>query len=158
MEDRALKTRTKILIMVAAAIGYFWLQQRLGVPAAPSHPPTQTELQAAYQDFNQMYFRDRLPHDVVIDFAESSAMASTVKMADGRFHIAFNERYNQSIRQARETLLHEDCHIKTWRSLDEMTPEEILTNQHGRRWRSCMLQLDMQGAFRREIIDYYEEN
>ena len=152
-----MKTRTKILIVIVAALLYFIAEQRLA-PKTSDYTPHQSDLELAYKDFNQMYFRDRLPKDVVIDFAESNMMATTAKMSDGRFHIAFNERYNQSIRQARETELHEMCHIATWRALSEMTSEEILTNQHGRRWRSCMLQLDMQGAFRREIIDYYEEN
>ncbi len=158
MEDPALRLRTKILIVILMAVIYVWAETYLSVPAASGRQPSQADMDTAYREFNEVYFNNELPKDVVIDWAESKDMASTVRMADGRFHLAFNEKYNQASRAMRESMLHEQCHVRTWRSLSEMTAEEILTNQHGRRWRTCMLQLDIQGAFRREIIDYYEGN
>lgn len=100
-----------------------------------------------YDEYNETYFATRLPHDVVIDYSETGPfMATTMKMSDGRFHIAFNEKYVASPRVAHIILLHEMCHVKTW--------EE---NGHGRLWRSCMLSLDASGAFRAELIDGYRE-
>jgi hypothetical protein len=151
-----MKTRWKIVLTILAATIYFALVQNYGAHCPSGTSVTEAQMNQTYSEFNQEYFHDRLPHDVVIDFGESVAMATTVKMADGRFHIAFNEKYNQSARQMRETMLHEVCHVKTWHPLAEQTPEDILTGQHGNRWRACMLQLDMAGAFRREIIDYYQ--
>lgn len=151
-----MKTRWKILITILLAGLVFWLSQRSAESTAGSEVNA-VELNRVYQEFNEEYFHDRLPHDLEIDWAESgNNMATTVKMRDGRFHIAFNEKYNKASRVMRETMLRELCHVKLWRPLEEQTPEEIMTNQHGSRWRSCMLELDMKGAFRREIIDFYQ--
>lgn len=103
-----------------------------------------------YNDYNNHYFYGRLPHDVVIDYSESSQyMATTSKMSDGRFHIAFNEKYTAAERVAHLILLHEMCHVKTWDDPDHSH------ENHGKMWRACMLELDTEGAFRAELIDGY---
>lgn len=110
-------------------------------------PPTVKEIENQYRIFNEQYFDNKLPKDVVIDYSESVDMASTMKMRDGRFHIAFNDKFVAAPRIMNIVLIHEQCHVKTW--------EEIL--KHGPLWRTCMLTLDATGAFRNELIDNYEE-
>jgi predicted SprT family Zn-dependent metalloprotease len=75
-------------------------------------------------------------------------MASTIKMANGQFHIAFNEQYLRGERYAHMTLLHEQCHVATYDEIQD----------HGPKWQACMLRLDRMGAFRKEIIDGYEDD
>jgi hypothetical protein len=162
-----MKTRTKILITILLALLYFALIQhfndngpiRVELPLVPAQKSIggPYDLKAIYSEFNEQYFYNRLPKDVLIDFSETeNYMATTIMMSDERFHIRFNPKYVNAERVVRETMLHEQCHIKTFKW--ELSLEDIRTKQHGREWRACMLQLDTQGAFRRELIDYYEGN
>jgi hypothetical protein len=110
-----------------------------------------SQLQATYDSFNEEYFNNSLPKNTVVDYGEydDDFMGTTQVIAGNRFHIALNESYTSGARNARLTLLHEQCHIKTWQ-------QEI--DEHGKRWRSCMLSLDAAGAFREQIIDGYREH
>lgn len=110
-----------------------------------------SQLQATYDSFNEEYFNNSLPKNAVVDYGEydDDFMATTQVISGNRFHIALNESYTGGARNARLTLLHEQCHIKTW-GQDR--------DQHGKLWRSCMLQLDMAGAFREQLIDGYREH
>jgi predicted SprT family Zn-dependent metalloprotease len=144
-----MKHKLRLLIFIVAV--FAWL---LAIGGTHKNPITahaivtsKTELDKKYAEYNEIYFGGKLPADTVIDHSESVQMASTMKMSDGRFHIAFNDKYTLADRVARLVLLHEQCHIKTW------TEQDIA--EHGPRWRTCMLALDLQGVFRREWIDDY---
>jgi hypothetical protein len=125
--------------------------QMCGAAPNPEAALTVTQLQQTYAAFNEEYFNNSLPKDAVVDYGErdNHFMATTQTLPDGRFHIAMNKDYVGGARHARLTLLHEQCHIKTWQ-------REVV--EHGRLWRSCMLQLDMAGAFREQLIDGYREH
>jgi predicted SprT family Zn-dependent metalloprotease len=154
-----MKTRWKILLVVLLASLYFIVVQRYGVPARAGQGVSQKVFDDTYRNFNEQYFNNRLPKDPIIDYAESGPnLATTDLLPSKQFHIAFNEKYTQSERVVRQIMLHEQCHIKAWASNGNWTLEDYQTEFHGKKWRACMLQLDMQGAFRREMIDYYEGN
>lgn len=143
-----MKTRIKVIIVILLAIVCFELTQRYGVPS----PSGQTSnLDNTYRSLNSQYFQDRLPADTIVDWSEtgSTNMATTFRMSDGRFHIALNERYLKAERVLALTMLHEQCHIKNFQ-------EAEAGQEHGPRWRTCMLELDLQGAFRNQLIDGYD--
>lgn len=108
-----------------------------------------------YVEYNETYFDNKLPKDTIIDWSETKDMASTVRMKDGKFHIAMNDHYVAAGRVANITLLHEMCHIRTWDEWPTSFEDQKMT--HGPRWRACMISLDFVGAFRVQIIDNYEE-
>lgn len=147
-----MKTRTKILITILLAVGAVLLQwahdgyvdkarhARLGKPCLA--------LNMWYDEFNDEYFENDLPKNVVIDYGitgNEDEIAATSQLPDGRFHIAFNEDYARAPRVAHVFLIHEMCHIKTWGEIAE----------HGSRWRTCMLVVDAEGAHRSQLIDGY---
>jgi hypothetical protein len=149
-----------ILISFITITGILYLKQ---IPAPgiqtiaqklAGHP---RDLDVTYREFNEQYFMGKLPKDTIINFDEKGEfMATTVKLKDGRFKISFNKYYVSAQRVFRPTLLHEQCHIKTWN--DNPSEDDLEVGLHTRSWISCMLILDMQGAFRREWIDYYTGN
>ena len=110
---------------------------------------SETNLNDFYQTANNAYFGDRLPKDTILDWTETRSlyMATTTKVGSG-FHVAFNPAYIASTRYIHLTEYHEMCHIESWIE----RPDE-----HGPKWRTCMLRLETAGAFRREIIDGYKE-
>jgi predicted SprT family Zn-dependent metalloprotease len=109
------------------------------------------DLNKFYETANNAYFGDRLPKDTLIDWTETGEAMARTDCSGGKCRISFNEKYIASERYIHITEYHEMCHIETW---DEQDYE---TEYHGPRWRACMLRLDIAGAFRREIIDYYQE-
>jgi hypothetical protein len=106
------------------------------------------DLDTWYRAYNSEYFNDNLPKDAVLDWGEydPDRMASTSRLPDGRFHVAFNEKYCLAGRVMHIVLLHEQCHIQTF---SEKT-------DHGPRWRTCMLNLYQQDAFKKDLIDGIE--
>lgn len=104
-----------------------------------------------YQEFNTQYFGNRLPKNILIDDAldDPNKIATTMKMEDGRFHIQFNLNYARAYRVRRMVMLHEQCHVQEWSEVSVGFP----VSEHGKRWRTCMLMLDAEGAFRSEWID-----
>jgi hypothetical protein len=114
-------------------------------------------LHQLYDTYNAVYFHDRLPKNIKIDLSEhTKRMASSFCHDDAgtNCEISYNERYTLAPRVADFTMLHEMCHIKVWSTDRDFFGVQI---DHGRLWRSCMLQIDMQGGFRQIIIDNYFE-
>lgn len=142
-----MKTSSKVLIVILLAGLYFALSQHLSAPTRANLPK---DLDKQYQIYNSEFFNDKLPRDTVVDWGEynSDRMGSTTILPDGRFHIAFNERYCLADRTVHLVMLHEDCHIQTF---SEITRDP--KSEHGPRWRTCMLNLYQQGAFKRDLID-----
>jgi hypothetical protein len=136
-----------VLVIVTAVIWSYlsdlWV---IRVEHAKAQSVTQKYLEKSYARNNAQYFENKLPVAVVdYDLRDPEFMATTRRTYDGVFHISFNPFYISAERYAELTMLHEMCHIKTW------------NDQHGARWRACMIQLDLQGAFRDELIDTYQE-
>ena len=67
-------------------------------------------------------------------------MAATNFIGD-TIYIRFNKRYEPSGIQARETLLHEQCHVYL------KINNEIELDNHGEKWQGCMHMLANEGAF-----------
>ena len=147
-----MKISTKIGIAVIAAILFFCATQLFGDTSV-------SLLQRTYTAYNEQYFGDKLPKvdDVAIslDLHDDGFVATTDKGLDGEhFRIRFNMKYAAAEKFAQATLLHEMCHMKTWdKDRDFMGAWE----EHGKLWRSCMLTLDSEGAFRDLEIDNYRE-
>jgi hypothetical protein len=143
------KTSSKVLIVILLAGLYFVLIQHLSAPAV-AKVDLPKDLDKLYAADNSEYFDDRLPRNTVIDWGEydGTRMASTSVLPDGRFHIAFNKKYCLSERVVRIVLKHEECHIATF---SEITRDA--KTEHGPRWRTCMLNLYQQNAFKKDLID-----
>jgi hypothetical protein len=151
-----MRLRTKILLAITAALALSYSVDHCQSSRSYSGKRYHINLQQTYGWYNSEYFDDTLPRDVVLDWSATGddEMAHTTHSLGGRFNISFNDRYTEAERVANETMLHEQCHIKTWGNV--VTPEEVMTGRHTRAWRACMLELDLKGAFRHEIIDYYD--
>lgn len=139
-----MKLRWKILITILLATVTVWLQ---GYFERDHAVPGRCEgLSIWYKQYNEDYFLNELPKDTIVDYSEAGDfIATTSRLRDGRFHIAFNEKYAAAPRVAHIFLLHEQCHIFSWGE----TPD------HGPRWRACMLAVDFQGANRAILIEGY---
>lgn len=151
-----MKLRWKIVITIALAMLAVWLQDQWDKHCHASVGRCEG-LNAWYDEYNANYFENELPKNVVIDYGEYNPdfMATTSKMSDGRFHIAFNEEFTKAPRVAHIVLYHEMCHVKTFDE-DDLETKYSLGGSHGPRWRTCMLILDAEGAFRHELIDAYK--
>lgn len=154
-----MKTREKVLLTILLAVLYSFLfgcsSQRIPtehiipLPENSGRDTTIAYLQKLYPIYNQEYFQNKLP-ETKIDLYEDRAMATTLCESGGvNCSISFNLRYVVAPRVSQFTMIHEMCHIKTWDAEKDV---------HGRIWRACMLQVDMQGGFRQIIIDGYGED
>lgn len=161
-----MRTRDKIILVILLAVLSSWLfgcNREHSVPA-PALVPKFGRVDTAYMrvlytTYNDAYFQNRLPKNTVVDMLEPNPdyMASTTCDNDA-CEIHFNQDYVVAARTAKLTMLHEMCHVKTW-GKDETTFGEVTEQiQHGRRWRSCMLELDAEGANREILIDNYHED
>jgi len=150
-----MKTKTKILITIVLAFLASWALQYF--QSSPEEPSKATfddlseYLIDRYEIYNQAYFKNQLPKDTVIDFSETRDLyiALTSKLPDGRFHIALNKKYVRTPVFGDLILLHESCHIPTYDYYD------AVDGYHGKEWRACMTNLDLQGAFRFELIESF---
>jgi hypothetical protein len=121
-------------------------------------------LQHLYATYNEQYFQNRLTLTPVItvDLTGPNEADTGCDGNDGTgCTIRFNLHYTAAPRTAQSVLLHEMCHIKVWKthvSTDSFPPDPASEFYHDRSWRSCMLSLDAEGAFRVINIDYYRED
>lgn len=152
-----MKLRWKIVITIGLAFLTVWLQNRFDKQTAHAVSGRCEGLPVWYADFNEEYFQNKLPKDTEVDYGEyrTEFMATTSRMKDGRFHIAFNEDQTKAPRIAHLFLLHEMCHVKTFFEDDPET-RDTPGGSHGPLWRSCMLTLEMEGANRAILIDAYK--
>ncbi len=152
-----MKLRWKIVITIGLALLAVWFQDQLEKREPHATSGRCEGLSAWYAEYNTGYFQEKLPRDVIIDYGEYNPefMATTSQLKDGRFHIAFNEDLTKAPRVAHLVLLHEMCHVKTFGE-DDVETRDTLGGSHGPLWRRCMLILDADSAFRRELIDAYE--
>lgn len=111
-----------------------------------------------YSSYNDVYFGDKLARDPVISHEKIAAdeYAHTVySVAEQRYHIVFNTKYPLGPRFEHLILQHEMCHIETY---DENVDEPEAVKDHGPLWRACQLRLELNGAWRNELIDGYRGN
>jgi len=132
-----MKIRTKVIITILLAVIWFLITQaaKAGEICA---------LEQDYADFNRDYFLGQLPKKVNVlwsdmtDGESKGDMGATWVDTNGVRQIRIDRKTNPVPRQARLTLLHEQCHIKTdGKELDS----------HGIRWQACMVDLSEHGAF-----------
>jgi hypothetical protein len=153
-----MKIKTKILItiilavLVSQAIQYF--QSSPEEPSKATFDDLTEYLADRYEIYNSAYFKNELPENTVIDFSETrdTYVAITTKLPDGRFHIAFNKKYVRTPDFGDLILLHESCHIPTYDYYDEKY------GYHGKEWRACMIELELQGAFHHVLIEGFGED
>lgn len=150
--SRAMKTRTKIVLTIIAAVVYWAITQVLPTPSnratAKGIGMSVKQLHNLYESNNHQFFDNKLPNNVVIDFDEKNPddMATTTREDSGMFRISFNPTFSKATRVEEYLLLHEACHIAVWGN-----------TEHGPKWRACMLGIDAQGGFREIFIDGYRE-
>ena len=99
------------------------------------------ELQAQYAQDNEDLFMGQLPKDTVVSWADLSFkndMGLTIPYPNHHYMIKIDKRSNPVYRQARMTLHHEECHIKTW---------DKEAGAHGSAFQQCMVDLAVRGAF-----------
>jgi SprT-like family len=154
--------RGKILLTILLAVAFSWLTGCAGehyvyVPAPSGGLTDAAFLRRTYDIYNDAYFQNKLTSAITVNLLEPDStgnMASTFCDTDGSCVIQFNLKYTLAPRIGKQTLLHEQCHVKTWMQDMDAQGEQI---EHGKNWRACMLNLDMQGAFREILIDGYAE-
>jgi predicted SprT family Zn-dependent metalloprotease len=166
--------KTVITIVLAVAVWFIWNALHLDPITSEFTPPefrstavaagvtpmmSQEDLKRQYASDNDEYFGGHLPKNTTVDYDENdpNLEGSTYKDHDGNYHISFNPVYTNAGRTAQYVLLHEMCHVEVW----DVESSDILNpggkHDHGRQWRSCMLRVDAEGAFRQILIDSYTE-
>lgn len=156
-----MKTRNKILLTIFLAVLAVWLFGCAQEHTSPVSATTILEtnrvttkyLETVYAAYNEEFFQNKLSPSTTIDLLEEKDMASTL-CENGVCNIKFNLRYVAARRTAAIVMLHEMCHIKVWNKEMDIFGQQV---EHGKLWRSCMLELDAAGAFRELIIDNYSE-
>lgn len=115
--------------------------------ASPSRD--NTRLQQDYADFNSAFFNGQLPPGVRISWTDiplkngNYVMGKTNEnLIDGNFTIDIDTKSNIAMNTAETTLLHEMCHVK---SMDYALSHN--QNEHGLAFKSCLVDLELQGAF-----------
>ena len=145
------ENRWRILLTIILAILWCLIWDILPGVSLRSEPSKTGDvnreyLEKVYTEYNAEYFGNKLPKDVVIDYnLHDPEFVALTRKPFGPFHISFNPAYAGADRTADLTMLHEMCHIKTW------------GDDHGSKWRACMIELELGGAFRVELIDSYKE-
>lgn len=145
-----MKTRTKIVLTIAAAVVYWMIVQTFldSTRHVSAFGMTVEQLQNQYAVDNDRFFDDKLPKKVVIDYGETNPQyMATTAFRENEFHISLNPTFARAERVDKYLLLHEACHMDTW-------SEGV---EHGPDWRVCMLKIDAQGGFREIFIDEYQE-
>lgn len=149
--------RNKILLTVIAAVVYFFLTQLCPHPVPAEAQPAFSvfELQNWYKSYNEDFFNGKLPENVIITYDEHDErfMAQTNKQifSDG-FKIDLNPDYAKAARVSLYLILHEMCHEYAW---GESQGDKAI--EHGPKWRTCMVRLDVSGAFKPLLIDGYSK-
>jgi SprT-like family len=115
----------------------------------PKDVPTVSDLLGFFEEYNEAFFNKKLPENTIVDWDEHGEVMARTKLVGGQYHIALNQKYSAANRFARLMVLHEMCHIKNF---DEEDPK---TENHGPRWRTCMLKIEIQGGNRAILIDGY---
>lgn len=95
-------------------------------------------LSQQYNDDNYKWFEAKLPKSTKVFYGEADGNVADVYTVGGEFVIEINPKYNRNPSQEMFSLLHEECHIKTWN-------ENGIG--HGPIFQACMFNLASRGAF-----------
>lgn len=123
-------------LMTLVAFGWYFIRQQEAIPKVAT-PITDKDLNLWYRGYNEVYFMDQLPKDVVVNWGDLSGykwMGVTVGHS-----IVLDKASNKILRVAKMTLLHEMCHLDP----DASKALDI----HGREFDACMLKVAEQGGF-----------
>ncbi len=136
------KWKIALLVIGAAVLYWYFVDSRIQFQPSGDNMSI-AEMHDFYDAANEAYFENKLPKDVLIDYTDHNdkSMAYTEILLDGRFHIAFNRKYSNPPQVGDLTILHEQCHVKTF-------TEDL---EHGHYWYACMDDLNRQGAFLYEL-------
>lgn len=114
-------------------------------PADASGHPEKTPAQIKqslienYAHVNDGYFNGDLPREVEITYTpDASAPIGRTDYTPLRIYV--NSYFDRSEREALMTEEHEMCHVWVYETGDEF-------EDHGPRWKSCMIRLANEGAF-----------
>lgn len=137
-----MKLRTKILLTILIALGYFLiLQYTADGQERATGCVSQVKLLKWYRDANEAYFDDQLPHDTEIiwyNLRYKKAMGDTGCNEQGCI-IRLDPYVNVAPATAQETEYHEMCHVATY-------GKEI--DFHGPEFDKCIDMLYHKGAFK----------
>lgn len=136
-----------VICFIALLIFMFFLPPESKVVHRVNKSATMTneKLNQWYRGYNEEYFANELPKDTTVkwgDLTLQDDIGLSELRPDGTWVIVLDRANNPSPVQARLTLLHESCHVRTW--VRNMTEFET----HGDKFQACMLQLAHQGAFK----------
>ena len=101
---------------------------------------TNAYLARAYAEFNRKYFRNRLPHDMVVRFAADEGCGTTYFQYGRPLYIILNKRLAWHNMLADMTLLHEMVHV-------ELDKFRASCGRCGHRFNRRMKKLAQTGAF-----------
>jgi len=127
----------------------------------PSDDTDEAYLGRLYAAYNDEYFDNKLPKDTKVFYTLGGTDMADSECDDfgKQCVIRFNPHYTAAPRTAESAMLHEACHVKVWTKLLESNRppmEDKSRYGHSKPWQSCMLQLDVMGAFRHNQIDFYQ--
>jgi len=126
------------LIFGMIALGWHWLQSQPYANCGSNLDPYPImNVYADYDTFNREAFGNELPQAKLEWKEMPHLLGKTVKKDDGKFYIYLNPDLIRCQRTGDQTLLHEMCHIKTWK----LNPK----TDHGPEWQGCMHEQAMNG-------------
>jgi len=133
-----LKQRTPNVFFVLLLL---WLTAATAFPRFPEQPEDVSQLELSYRIYNEEYFDNRLPREVIIywdaslgvdELGVTSRSQSTEQFV---VRLSLNLQFSEAL--TRMVLLHEMVHIKLWG----------VTRGHGQPFQDEMLSLAKKGAF-----------
>jgi hypothetical protein len=138
------RSKSEIAKLIFWLVAILTLEVSVGreIAAGPPKPTDiQTILTQDYSQYNERWFKNRLPTDTVIQYYSMPDFdIGQTNEDDGHYHIFVNSYYNRDKHSAEFTLFHEMCHVEV-----NLAGEELET--HGSKWQGCMLRLANAGAF-----------
>lgn len=112
-------------------------QQKATLPFTPG------DLQDIYQSYNRQYWGGKLPAATVVWTGLKDRFGETEEEDDGRFLVRLDSVKNQERNVAKTTILHEMCHIRTWKETCHQTGKR----DDCRRWLAELHRIMLEGAF-----------
>lgn len=135
-----IKRILQILLGIVILLLCLWLAQPWLAYNADCAPKIQW-IKQKYNDYNALWFNGQLPNVQIVWIFDSNYKARTEHFPPDRFKMSFNPVYNTSETDTEFHLLHEMCHLKTWKQIG------LFDDAHSAPWQVCMKDLAARGAF-----------